>query len=496
MRSQLRLGLFTVLAGVLMLPAVPAVATGGPRVVVVDDDGVQCPDAGYKSIQQAIDAAVAGDTVHVCGGSYAGDVTVDKAVKLTALAPAAPDLDCFGDGAPPPGSAVIAGAVTLGKNASGTTIDGFVIAGTTTGITTSDQGSGYQIRRNVLEGSSTFAIHFGSVGDQTSVVTRNCFRGVVGGPERVGLYADESDLRNAVVSANSFVNLSEAMSVDGEHYYSDIRIVHNVVKRTRVGFLICGVVSGEVSHNDIDTTEAAEQPSLGIIVGGGNIGLIVDANRLKGGTPSIGVNRLANYTNPNSNVGLVISRNRISNSGSGINIRFPEPSALPNVTHGLLYRNEATGGTNSGIVVAAGNDDNVLIGNRLNGNARYGIWLAAVPGYPPVTGTVAVGNTMLGNGLADARDDARPQSTWLANRCVTQIPPDANICGGDRRGLSAVARSTSAALPSIPRPPAVDRTTWPCLGVPVWEFDPADGGAWTRTAVVAPDAPAGTTCGS
>ena len=33
--------------------------------------------------------------------------------------------------------------------------------------------------------------------------------------------------------------------------------------------------------------------------------------------------------------------------------------------------------------------------------------------------------------LDDARDDARSQNTWIDNRCVTQLPEDANICATD-----------------------------------------------------------------
>ena len=255
------------------------------------------------------------------------------------------------------------------------------------------------------------------------------------------------------------------------------------------------MVSGEVSQNDIDSTGApAVFQSIGI--GGGNIGLVVDANSLVGGVPSISVNRLANDTNPDANVGVVISRNRIRNSGSGINITFPAAEALPNLSHGLIYRNDAADGRNSGIVIASGNNDNVVVGNRTTDNARFGIWLAAVPGLPPVNGTMAVGNTMLGNAGADARDDAFSQNTWINNRCVTQIPADATICEtkpGPTAGISLIG---SFAGPVVPPAPAVDQSQWPCLMVPYFAMDPDGTGEWSWTTVVAPDAPPETYCGS
>lgn len=54
----------------------PSAAAQG-RTLVVDDDGVQCPEAGFESIQAAEDDAVAGDTVAVCRGVYDEALTID-----------------------------------------------------------------------------------------------------------------------------------------------------------------------------------------------------------------------------------------------------------------------------------------------------------------------------------------------------------------------------------------------------------------------------------
>lgn len=49
--------------------------------IMVDDDGVQCPGA-LTTINGGITAAVAGQTVHVCPGTYAENVNVNKSVTL------------------------------------------------------------------------------------------------------------------------------------------------------------------------------------------------------------------------------------------------------------------------------------------------------------------------------------------------------------------------------------------------------------------------------
>src|SRR3954469_18790265 len=47
-----------------------AAPVAGAATLTVDDDGAQCPDAQYKSVQNAIYAARAGDTIAICPGTY------------------------------------------------------------------------------------------------------------------------------------------------------------------------------------------------------------------------------------------------------------------------------------------------------------------------------------------------------------------------------------------------------------------------------------------
>src|SRR5713101_8452453 len=61
------------------------------RVVLVDDDGAQCPGA-VATIQEAVERASAGTTILVCPGAYFGTVNVSgsgkNGIQLMAVGPA------------------------------------------------------------------------------------------------------------------------------------------------------------------------------------------------------------------------------------------------------------------------------------------------------------------------------------------------------------------------------------------------------------------------
>lgn len=61
--------LFAALTALLVVVAFAPPATAG-HALVVDDDGAQCPEAGFTSLQAAVDAADPGSTIRVCPGTY------------------------------------------------------------------------------------------------------------------------------------------------------------------------------------------------------------------------------------------------------------------------------------------------------------------------------------------------------------------------------------------------------------------------------------------
>jgi nitrous oxidase accessory protein NosD len=66
----------------LFLPCIGRAASGAH--LVVDDDKVECPNAGFTHIQDAIDAASPGDHIRICKGTYMEQLTIRKALDIDA----------------------------------------------------------------------------------------------------------------------------------------------------------------------------------------------------------------------------------------------------------------------------------------------------------------------------------------------------------------------------------------------------------------------------
>ena len=53
--------------------------------LLVDDNNAECPDAGFTSIQTAVDAAASGDVIQVCPGTYDEQVEIAKPLSLVGV---------------------------------------------------------------------------------------------------------------------------------------------------------------------------------------------------------------------------------------------------------------------------------------------------------------------------------------------------------------------------------------------------------------------------
>jgi len=122
--------LFALAVGLFSALVWPATAwpARGARLVV-DDDKVECPSAGFAHIQDAIEAASPGDEIHICKGSYVEQVKIGKPLTIDAdngaiLMPSAMQANTTSlfDAAPIATALLVAG--TTGVSISGLTVDG------------------------------------------------------------------------------------------------------------------------------------------------------------------------------------------------------------------------------------------------------------------------------------------------------------------------------------------------------------------------------------
>lgn len=312
-------------ASVLQRPAAAGSAglAGGAagHDLVVDRDGAQCPDAGYQSIQTAVDAAPEGSVVSVCPDLYTESVVVGKEVTLKARTAAAEGHlgdRCFGRSAadpPDPSRDVVVrgGSVAFDLRAEGIVVDGFVVEGNGTGIRATG-ASRYVIRRNLIR-DNTAGVAPGGGASGPSVIRQNCFRdntrtgagplGPIPGSAIVNLLAPQ----NVVIEHNRFFGNSFGVRLGGA---VDVVIEHNRSLGDGTWLRMGGTRNLRIRHNRI-----GPGPSEAILffprgtTGAPNVDATVTHNVITGrGSDGIRAQAAAG-----SLLDSVVSHNRVSNNG-------------------------------------------------------------------------------------------------------------------------------------------------------------------------------------
>ncbi|OEV07733.1 hypothetical protein AN219_31835 [Streptomyces nanshensis] len=154
--------------------ASPASAT--QAVIVVGTPSATCSNPQHATIQAAVTAAAAGDTIRVCPGTYNESVNVTKSLVFRG---ARAGVDARSGRTNPAQESVVqpgaSAGFTVASGVSDVTVDGFTIQNSAAdGINTLSGGSGFTITNNIVTGNA-IGINFRSPGTAStpSVIRHN-----------------------------------------------------------------------------------------------------------------------------------------------------------------------------------------------------------------------------------------------------------------------------------------------------------------------------------
>jgi parallel beta-helix repeat protein len=427
-------------AGALVFALTALIAAPASAKTLAVGQDPQCPRAQFTSIQSAVDNARPGDTVNVCPGTYAEQVTVAKPLTLRAAGDPTAGACLTRTPADPSDQAIIAPGhagftVALRLVADGIRVRGLVIQGASVGLDTSDRFSGYRVEHNLIEDSALFAVDAGSAGAEPSRFDHNCLRD--NGFGLVSELTDDSlwpqppvgsvraayarNLRNARVDHNETTRNGAGVEAAGPGQPVDVSFDHNHSVQDGFGVAIQNSIASRIADNQILDANAP------IFVGGANTDLRITGNLARGtGFSAITFTIPGFFVDdfPAPSRFAILNDNDVRSSGaSGISFN---PDTLED---SLVKNNTSSANGSFGITLGVGNTGNVIRDNEADDNPRSGIIVRA-----GATGNTLVGNSMHGNGafdplnFFDARDDNSPLNTWIRTDCDTDVPVGL-ICG-------------------------------------------------------------------
>lgn len=344
---------------VAVLAAAGGVAAAAPALasaatLVVGQDTTSCPAATYSSIQAAVGAASAGDTVSVCPGLYVEDVTVDK--PLTLVGPGF----SFDPGALANcGSAIADSSSEAVWESSGSafrvaadnvSIRGFYLqppSGQGLGPMVMPGYSGDSFSGNIFQ-RLTHELLLNADGAAASDVADNCFRTTSGS----GLIV--SGVSNATIEGNAFFSVGKAVYATGSAPVSGLTVQNNVSSRATIFAWLTDVASSSLSGNTADL-------GIGVVLGGGSSNVAITGNTLTNG--AYGFTASSGGASPNT--GIAVIGNTISRmSGAAITANQGQ------LTGSLIARNTVSA-SGYGIWMQAGDVSNRIQNNTASGDTTY-----------------------------------------------------------------------------------------------------------------------------
>jgi hypothetical protein len=400
-KSLLGIGMVALLSatGLAVSPSAAAAST-----IVVGTQSATCPNPQHATIQAAVNAASAGDTIRVCAGTYNEAVTVNKSLFIRG---AQAGVDARTGRTNPARESIVqppggSNGFTVDSGAGNVTIDGFTVQNSTlSGIDTLNGGSGYTIVNNIVTGNH-LGMAFRSPGTASSpsaIRFNRIQNNNVGAGGGTGVFLGGTQGTDFTsISSNRFSG----------HVSTDINTQ--------------GVLAGTDPAEALTISSNTSVDSATFLV-------LLHAN-----SPSVTANQVTkNAALPSGSAMLIDSRtdnaqirsNQITGGvGTGINVTAlfgitPAPSTNLNVT-GNVVRSRT-----NGMRVAALSSGR-FSGNVISGSSNDGILVES--SVTPTTPLVFSGNVSQTSSVWDAEDDttgggtAGTANTWSGNVCPKDSP--------------------------------------------------------------------------
>jgi parallel beta-helix repeat protein len=241
----------------LCLGTAPAFA----RTLVVDNDGAECPQAEYITIQQAVAAAQAGDKILVCPGLYLGTVVVDT-----------PDLRIEAKAAPEEvvlqGTGAVAELGFVLLNTTGVVLQGFTVQGFGRAQIRIQGAGGNTVRKNVTRGAVVNdGIQVTSSSD--NVVEHNTSHGNLQDGIFIGLITDIpfEPASNNIIRHNETFNNRFGINLFGSGS-GNVILGNRSHDNAQRGIVNQNLSHGnEIKYNHVSANGVVENPPAGVGVG-------------------------------------------------------------------------------------------------------------------------------------------------------------------------------------------------------------------------------------
>jgi nitrous oxidase accessory protein NosD len=342
--------------------------------LLVDDDKVQCPDATFTSIQDAINAANPGSLIRVCPGTYPEQLSIEKSLSIEGdngaiVMPSNMMANTTGSSGAP-----IAAAILV-KEAANVEIEGLIVDTANSGITECSPdliGILYQNSSGRIEHNAVRNV-------KLSVSLNGCQSG-----DAIVVQSLGSETSKVTVDDNS-VHDYQKNGITGNESGSEVAISNNVVTGLgpTTGAAQNGIQKGfgpkgSVLRNTVTDNVWSPCVSLENCAFNASGILIFQSDDVRVEHNKVATNQLGIYA---SGQGDEIESNDISNSLVLVGIDLAGDN-------GLAIRNGVTNSGQAAILIDA--NDNIVLSNDIT---------EAPIGIQKLTGTV--GNSQSGNSFFD-----------------------------------------------------------------------------------------------